>query len=542
MNTERMTKIKHGLTLKDISYTLPTGDTLFERVGLSINQGDRIALVGRNGVGKSTLLRIMSGQIAPSTGGVDMSSVSYVDQLDEDIHMRPSETVMEYLVSKSEDWWNIEIQYQKLFGANSPDSTRRLKDLSGGEYMRLKLAIATYKNPDILLMDEPTNHLDITSKKMLQMFVNSFPGGIVLVSHDTHFINQVANDVWELAEKKLTKFGGNYQDYLVAKELEEDARQRRFTKAKNEIAKVRKTLQDEEKRAARSQRTGRQLAGDRSMSKVEKGFFKEKSQKSAGTKLVDISSKLSDLTEEVNANAPVVLKKARLNITNAESLNGKRLVEIHQGTVTIGEYQIIKDVDLLITYGDRVYISGENGSGKTTLIRSLLGVEGDKASISSPSKYLSPDLSCMYISQKYDQIDRSISVIDNMHKANPNADLQTIRKALGNQLFSDKGQIEKKTCDLSGGELARLAFAMASISPVDMLFLDEPTNNLDVDTVNIIASTLSDFEGTVVLISHDLAFVQKVGITHSYGITNKTLKKMKYLPSDREFYDELLAL
>ena len=195
---------------KNISYSLENGEVLLENIELSIKKGDRIALVGKNGAGKSTLMKILAGIIKPTSGSIDYSSVAYVDQLDEGISEVGDKTLMEYISSINDEWWLIQLHYEKLFGKEMPDLSRNLKHFSGGEFMRLKIAIATYKNPEILLLDEPTNHLDIVSKEILRKFIDQFSGGVMIVSHDVHFINEVAKEVWELSDHKLTKHGGNY--------------------------------------------------------------------------------------------------------------------------------------------------------------------------------------------------------------------------------------------------------------------------------------------------------------------------------------------
>ncbi len=540
MREEMYIPREKSVVAKDVSYTLPNGEVLFEKVELAINKGDRIALVGKNGTGKSTLMKILVGEIKPSSGSVDKANVAYVDQLDEGVDERTNRSLMEYIGLVTEDWWLVQLHYEKMFGQEIPELTRNLMELSGGEYMRLKLAVATYIQPEILLLDEPTNHLDVTSKEVLRNFIEHFSGGVMVVSHDTHFVNQIAKEVWELADHKLSKYGGDYEEYLQAKRQEDETRQRKLSEAQKEVSKSEKALVREQKRASRSKRIGKKLASDRSMSAIEKGYFKNKASASAGKKGEEINESINEAKETVKANRATKKRVARLDLVEGESRKGKKLLDVQSGSLSLGESILIEDINLSVKYGERLLLAGENGTGKTSFIKALLGNLSSKFELSGKEIFRAEELSGMYISQRYDQINRNKSLLENMYDANPNIDMQTARRALGNLLFRERHEVEKLAGNLSGGETARLAFAMASVSPVDILFLDEPTNNLDVDTINIIADALEVFEGAVLVISHDINFLKKVGIEKSCRISNRKLEVMRHLPTEEGFYEELL--
>lgn len=534
-------KERSVVVAKNLGYTLPTGEILFDGIELAVNKGDRIALVGKNGAGKSTLMKILAGVIISSKGTVDYGSAAYVDQLDEGMDERGNQTLMEYLTKSSEEWWQIQLHYEKMFGRELPDISRSLKQLSGGEYMRLKLAVATYQEPEILLLDEPTNHLDVSSEEVLRDFIEHFPGGVIVVSHDIHFIDQVARDVWELSDGKLKKFGGNYQEYLKAKAIEEESRERRLNEAQKELAQSERAMIKEQKRAARSRGTGKKLAGDRSMSTIEKGYFKNKASSSAGRRGESIKTDIDEAKEKIEANKAKKRKMARLNLVEGETLKGKRLIEIRNGTLTVGGTELIEGINLTVKYGERILLAGENGSGKTTLVKSILTETSTAIELRGEEVFRMPELSGLYISQRYDQIDRNKSLIENMYLANPGIDMQAARRALGNLLFREKHEVEKLAGSLSGGETARLAFAMASVSPVDMLILDEPTNNLDRDTIQIIIDVLGQFEGAMLVVSHDIDFLKQINIEKAYVITAQRISEMQHLPSEEGFYGELLT-
>lgn len=534
-------KERSMVTAKNLGYTLPTGEVLFDGIELSVNKGDRIALVGKNGVGKSTLMKILAGKIRPTSGTVDYGAVSYVDQLDEAADERGEISLMDYLTSVSEEWWLVQIHYEKMFGGDFPSLSEQLKHLSGGEYMRLKLAIATYKDPEILLLDEPTNHLDVASKRVLKNFVKQFQGGIVIVSHDVHFVNQIAHEVWELADHKLAKFGGNYQDYLEAKRIEDESRQRKLAEAKKELSRSERALIKEQKRAARSRREGKRLAGDRSMSTIEKGYFKNRASASGGKRGEDIKIDIEDAKRKIEERSGTKRRLARLDLVETEGKKGKRLTAVRDGVLSVGDKKLVGGIELLIKYGDRVVLTGENGTGKTSLIRSLVGNADQSIRLSGIEIFRAPGLSSMYISQRYDQVDRKKTLLENVLQANPGIDTQTARRALGNLLFKEKHEVEKLAEGLSGGETARLAIAMASVSPVDLLVLDEPTNNLDVETIGIIIEALEQFKGSLLIISHDINFLNQIGINKAFRLTKGNFVEMKHLPGEENFYEELLT-
>ncbi len=532
---------KSALVARHLSFTLPTGETLFDNVDLAVNKGDRIALMGRNGVGKSTLLKVLAGAIRPTSGSIDLSTTSYVDQLDEGIDDRGDQTLMDYMNVANEEWWRIQIYYEKMFGQELPDVSMKLKQLSGGEYMRLKLAIATFKEPKILLLDEPTNHLDISSKEVLRKFIEKFAGGVVIVSHDTYFVDQVAKEVWELSEQKLKKYGGNYQKVTQIKEQDDEARQRRLMDAEKEITRAKETLVREQKRASRSVGTGKRMAGDRSMSAMERGYFKNRATASAGKKSEKIKSNINEARERTVINRKVKNKMAKLDISETEGFKGKMLLGIKDCSLIVGGRELIGDINFSVGYGERIVLSGKNGSGKTSFIKMLLGSPASDIELRGQEVKRAPNLPSMYVSQRYDQIDRKKSLIDNIFLANPRISLQEARTILGNLLFKKQHEVDKLAKSLSGGETARLAFAIVSASPVSLLVLDEPTNNLDVETVDIIAETLKQFEGAILVVSHDIDFLKKINIDKAYMITKNKIKEMANLPIEEGFYQELLA-
>lgn len=526
---------------KGLSFVLPSGEVLFSGVDIVMSRGEKIVIVGKNGAGKSTLMKIVAGIIQSPTGSIVSHKSAYVDQLDEGVGARGDMSILDLLNSVNEDWWQLQVHYEKLFSSPLPDLSRNLKQLSGGEYTRLKLAIATFNSPELLLLDEPTNHLDIFSKQVLSRFITSFTGAVLVISHDIDFINQVADGIWELDSGKIYAYGGNYQDYLHSKSQIDASKQKRLTEALKEVEKSEWALVREEKRAARSQRHGRSLAGDRSMSSVEKGFFKNKASAASGRKKEVIGYNIAQAKERVEANATPKKKIAKLDLYEGDNKTGRVLLDIRDTQLLVGDEALVKDINFEIKFGDRVLLIGENGCGKTSFIKSLLDDNSPNIRLSGPHIFRVPNLRGMYISQRYDQIDRQKTLLQNIYSVNPNLDLQVARRALGNLLFIEKHDIEKRAESLSGGETARLAFAMASVSPSDLLVLDEPTNNLDVDTIEVVVRALSQFTGAILVVSHDINFLRQIEITQSFQIKDKKLSRMSHLPSEEGFYQEILG-
>ncbi len=524
---------------KNLSFELPhTGEILFENISLSIEAGDKIALVGKNGSGKTTLLKILNGEVQPRSGDVKFKGISAtVSQLNFD-QVAINQPIYELIQAQHEEWWEVTEILEQKFKLTIVDLDRPISSLSGGELVKMNLAIALAKKPDILLLDEPTNHLDIESIEILREFLEDFEGGFVIISHNRFFLDLVVNKVWELDEKTIKRFGGNYTDYDLQKEAISLGRERDLEAAQKELRKARRAKQAEEKRAARSNKEGKKARTDRSMSAYEKGWFAEKASQSAGKKGSAATKKIDDATTKVEELKTRKTKKAYLEI---QPEAGKRnIINLENVEVSVGNTTLISNINLSVKYGDRIAITGPNGSGKTTLVKTIQGLSSG-AEVDGEVRR-NENASILYMSQKYDIVDPSLSLIENMQKANPLLTYEEARRYLGNVLFYQTEDVEKLAGTLSGGETARLSFAMITSSPVSILILDEPTNNLDIETLEIITDSLNNFPGAILLISHDIDLMQDLNIEQAYKIENKKLKLMKSKPIDGEdFYYELLG-
>lgn len=524
------------LTTKDVSYELPDR-ILFKGLNVSIREGDHIGLVGKNGSGKSTLLRILAHQTKPTAGTINAHySAYYLPQLDVSL-FRSNQYVETYVTHHGARWPLVKAALHRWF-RTSIQPTQKLQTLSGGEMIKLHLAIARSKNSDLLLLDEPTNHLDVDGLKALQDSLKAFSGSFIIVSHDPFFLDLVVNHIWELDNGTIQHYGGNYSQYREQKNLEREAQARKYEAAKQEHKKAKRSLQLEQKRAARSKREGRRQAHDRSMSALERGFFKNRASETAGKQRMKLETMIQEREEKVSSLKEEKRRKARLVIQH--DFQGRRtLIRVQRGILRVERRILIEDIDLTIAYGDRLVLVGRNGSGKSSLVRALIA-DTDPIDLSGEVQR-SNNLNMAYVDQKYQIVDYSLSLIENMEEYNPSLPNEDARRQLGRFLFFKEEDVHKKAEVLSGGEVARLTFAMVTAKPVDLLVLDEPTNNLDIETLDAIADGLEDFPGALIVVSHNTHFLERVGAEKSFIISNKRLTQMKASPLEPErFYEEMI--
>ncbi len=537
-----MTDKKPLLIADNISYELSTSRTLFKDVRLSINQGERIALVGANGVGKSSLLKILAGEIQPNSGSVARDGVIYyLPQINTIPQLNQEVTVLEFLISYSEEWWEIANQLEKSLGTFL-DLSLPMKSLSGGKLTKLFLAIGLHKNPSLLLLDEPTNYLDFLALENLSDFLNKFNGAFVIVSHKPFFLDRVANKIWELTASGIKVYGGNYSDYKLQKETELQVALRTIEIAKKELKRVTESALIEEQRAAKSKREGRKQSHDRSMGKSARRYFENRASGSAGNAAKKHDAAITQAKENLESVKIRTNKATIVHLAEGNIKKGRNLVDIQGADLKIGDEILIKGIQLHIASGDRISISGANGSGKSSLIKAILGIKEENSApfLDLGEVLISANIKVLYLDQKYQIVNRRLTVLENMQQANSSLKYQLLRQQLGHFLFFGD-DVNKSAEFLSGGELARLALAMISISEIDLLVLDEPTNNLDLETVSQILEALEEYRGAICVISHDLDFLRQLEITKAFRIKEKSLQPMIYLPEETdEFYRELI--
>lgn len=500
---------KQILTAHDLSIGIT--HELVSHIGISLGSSDRIGLIGPNGSGKTTLLKTIAKIEEPFSGSVLVQGISYyVPQ-----------------ISLNKDWGNISIQDYAISMGFTPvtllaflkekfsiiyHGDERMSQLSGGQQLLVVLSCGFLKMPDVLLLDEPTNHLDLESKKVLIHLIRDFSGAVICVSHDVWFLNAITKRLWIIENTKIRSFMGSYREYQEELSLNDESRKRRLESVQKEKKKIENARRQEEIRSARSKREGKKQKFDRSMPRIERGGRKIAAENTAGKnkkRLDEAAERVSDQIQSLS-----VKKKKSVSGTIATTSGGSGLLRIRDAQLFVGSRPLLPHVSIDLQKGDRVAILGKNGSGKSALVKAILNFPGYNL---DPKPYKNPNARFEYLDQHYSIIDPEKTVIDNVTDFS-GAQIERVRQHLSHFLFSDIHDVMKKAKELSGGMLARLAFVMLTIAPIDLLILDEPTNNLDIETINAIKELLLEYQGGLVVISHDMHFIEGLEIQKTYLI------------------------
>jgi len=457
----------------------------------SIKSNDKVGLIGKNGSGKSSVLRKIHEQFL-SRGVKSIMIDQHIDITNDSKY----ETLLNYISEKAENYWEISDNF---------DLDQRLDTLSGGERMMLEIELALISRIDVLLLDEPTNHLDNVNLNRLIDFVQNTDIPILAISHNVEFLNRAINNIYELREKKLYKYGGNYDFYKSQREIELNAQDLKYEVALKEVKSVKSRISKENERSAKQKTaSARDLkAGDRSTDRFSLGFHKFFAEVSQGKKKSDSQKDL----EKANQNLKKYENKPqKVTYFGLDSKSNQRnnLINIDVDELKLNSKITLKNLRINIRAGDRVHLRGRNGSGKTSLVKYLQTI-------------LPSELVVVELDQKYSNLDTSLTVIETIEKF-VESDYQTIRKILGNYLFYTDFEISRKVDALSGGERCRLSLAILSNMSIDVLILDEPTNNLDIDTKQSLIDALNQFNGTLIVISHDNDFVEQIKIVKEIEI------------------------
>ncbi len=542
------------IQLNNVAFKYPGADYLFEDLKLSVKKGNVIAIVGANGSGKSTLLKILCGELKLDNGTQAINCKTYyVPQLDLD-SKRQSIKLYEYISKHYEDWWEVLAELENTFKV-SLDVERDIRTLSGGEFMKVNLSIAIKHSPDVLVLDEPTNHLDVATIRTLIDFINENKKSrytFVLVSHDVYFLNNVVTTIWELENKKITSYGGNYDFYKEQKALH-----LRGIKKQRDVAekKLNKAKEQEEKHIEKAAKKANQAKRAFIKGSLEKKLFSDgknaaqSSQRSTNLLLEKIVEQTQQQLEDTEIDTRHL---AFVNFKNVKDQTNRTIFEVKNAQLLIKDVSIIKKINLKVSFGDRVVLAGNNGSGKTTLLRAILDKQQSKAETGNDIEddairlmgdvYVGSNLSWVYIDQHYSLIDPNLSLIENLQKYDKEMTDFKAKEQLGKMQFKSELDMNRLGKDLSGGEMVRLIFAMISAFPIDLIVLDEPTNNLDIETTNVLVKALNLFRGAIIVVSHNVEFLSSINIKTAYMIKNSELKLLPVEPSQKDaFYRALLA-
>ena len=490
---------------------------LFDDVSWHVKKQDRIGLAGPNGAGKTTLLKMLAGLEEPDSGSIRMASDTTIGYLPQDGIVHSGRTVREEVVLAFQELLKLkEEQHQiedalaqtgqdgdherlltryaevterfrqlggyeidasiadvlKGLGFSPADEQRRTEEFSGGWQMRIALAKLLLARPNLLLMDEPTNHLDLPARNWLEEYLHDYPGSVVLVSHDRYFLDATVKRITQVELRTLTDYHGNYSKYLV----EHEARMERLREAHRR--------QKEE------------------IDKAEAFINKFRYQ---ATKARQVQSRIKALDKVELIEIPPARKKIHFKFPDAPR-PGRIVLELKGVTKAYGAHKVLDGVDITVERGDRIALVGPNGAGKSTLMRILAGVDHP----SGGTRIVGHQVMTDYFAQDQAAVLTSTrTVYEEISSGSPLAMIPNLRNILGAFLFSGD-DVNKKVGVLSGGERNRLALAKMLLTPSNLLLLDEPTNHLDLDSKEVLLDALNDYHGTLIFVSHDRYFVDKL--------------------------------
>ncbi|HCM32941.1 ABC-F family ATP-binding cassette domain-containing protein [Chryseobacterium sp.] len=521
------------ILLQNISFGFPGGNLLFNHINFTIQSHTKSALVGSNGMGKSTLLKIIAHEIQPLSGNINIQGeIFYVPQMFGNFnHLTISEClkidqklnaldkitngeVDEKYFEILNDDWDIEERCQntlQYWGLQDFDLNQKLEGLSGGQKTKVFLAGIQINHPDIIILDEPTNHLDLEGRKLLYDLIEKISATVIIVSHDRSLLNLV-DTIFELSNQGITAYGGNFDFYTEQKEVEEEAlhndinaKERALKKAKE---KERETLERKQKLDAR----GKQKQEKSGVARIMMNTLRNNAEKNTSKlknihaeKINDISGDLRDLRSTVRN-----FDQMKVNFNDSSLHSGKLLLAVENINFKYRTDKLwAENLNLEVRSGDRISIKGSNGSGKTTLIKLLLGnIEPFEGKVSRA------EFQSIYVDQEYSLINPELTVYDFIQTFNDSALQESEVKTLLSRFLFGKETWDKKCEFLSGGERLRLLLCGLSISnkAPDLIILDEPTNNLDLQNVEILTNSIKDYHGTLLVISHDEIFLDEIGI------------------------------
>ena len=509
---------------------------LMDRVNLVVKLRDKVGLVGRNGAGKSTFLKILANEISPDEGSVTMPGGTTLAFLHQEIEIEQETSVIEEAMTAFEelkklneaiDKMNAEIasrtdyesdeymsmlekfsEYNERFailggessegeavkvlkglGFKDKDLHRQISEFSGGWQMRVVLAKMLLKKPDYLLLDEPTNHLDIESIIWLEQFLRNYHGAVIIISHDQQFLDNCTNRTVEIELGRLQDYKAAYSKYLELRKDVKEKSQAAFENQQKLIAQKEKTI-------------------NRFMAKATK------------TKMAQSMKKQLDKIDRIEVESEDL---GTMNLQFAPApRSGQIVVEADKLQKNYGELNVLDGIDIKIERGDRISFVGQNGQGKTTLAKILV----DKLDYTGGDLTTGHNVSIGYYAQNQaETLNGKITLLETMENHSPPEMRTKLRKILGAFMFSGE-DVEKKVSVLSGGERARLALACMLLRPFNLLVLDEPTNHLDILSKEVLKEAIMKYDGTLIVVSHDRQFLS--------GLTEKTLEFR-----DRQTYEYL---
>jgi ATPase subunit of ABC transporter with duplicated ATPase domains len=519
------------LIIQDITYIHPNKDLLFDKINLTVNKRDKIALIGNNGVGKSTLLKIIAG-ILPASGGIMYcdSKVYYMPQIfgqfneftiaqaigvDEKLKALTeivSGNVTETNMILLNDDWTIEERCKEALSwwkLEDLDLNQKMGTLSGGQKTKVFLAGISISQPEMILLDEPSNHLDMDGRTLLYNFIQSDNSAMIVVSHDRKLLN-LLDSVCELNNKGITVYGGNYDFYAEQKRIEKTALSEDVKNKEKALRKAketeRDTLERQQRKNARGNRQQRKEGTPKSMINKLKNDAERNSARLKDVhaeKIETIARELTELRKELPA-----MDGMKFGFYNSSLHFGKILITAENINFGYDDRLLWQQsLTFQIKSGERIVLQGSNGSGKTTLIKIILGeLQPTVGTI------FRAENSAVYIDQDYSLIDNRLTVYEQSQKFNTSSLQEHEIKIRLNRFLFSKDDWDKSCNSLSGGEKMRLMLCCLTIinHAPDIIIFDEPTNNLDIHNVEILTAAINEYRGTLIVVSHDSYFLKQI--------------------------------
>ena len=524
------------LTVSQLSKSF-SGRILFDDVSLQVNRGDRIGLVGPNGAGKSTLFSLILGDVSPDTGQITIEKSATIGFLPQETAAAKDETVLELALattpelaeaqkvikqhesgSGSDDasyhralhvfdehgGWQLEPKAKRVLAGlafRESDFDRPAQAMSGGWIMRAHLARLLVMEPDLLLLDEPTNHLDLESLQWFQEFLRIYPGAIVMISHDREFLNQLVGSIVEIANAKLVRYRGNWDNYVEQKAAREAQQLSAYKNQQKEIASL-------------------QLFADRFRAKASKA-----SQAQSKLKQIDRMEKIAVPTargKTIKFHFPQPLR------------SGLRVITLKDVDHAYRDLVVYRSLNFHAERGQRTVLVGPNGAGKSTMLKLLGGV----LPVQHGTRELGHNVRVGYFSQnRIEVLNPKLTVLESALDAPRPVSEQTARTVLGSFLFRGD-DVFKSVAVLSGGEKSRLALVKLLLDPPNLLLMDEPTTHLDIGSIDALIGALKQYHGTLIFISHDVHFIRETAtsVLHITTSPAQTGSRLTSYPGNYQYY------
>jgi ATPase subunit of ABC transporter with duplicated ATPase domains len=521
------------LILQDIAYIHPNKDLLFDNINLIVSKQEKVALIGNNGSGKSTLLKMIAGELQPSAGNLSVAATPYyVPQVFGQFnHLTVAQALSvanklnalkeilngnatEHNLTMLDDDWTIEerchaaLSYWKL---GDLDLARKMGTLSGGQKTKVFLSGISIHQAALTLLDEPSNHLDTTGRAMLYDFIQSTTSTLIVVSHDRKLLNRMYV-IHELNKRGITSYGGNYDFYAIQKQIENNALNQTIQQTEKALRKAREkereTLERQQKLDARGKKKQEKAGVARIMMNTLRNNAEKSTSKIKGVhaeKIAGISNELHGLRSTLPD-----IDQMKFGLNDPGLHKGKVLVAAKDINYRQDTQMLWKnDLNFQITSGERIALKGSNGSGKTTLIK-LIFRDFDP---STGTIYRS-NCKAVYLDQDYSLINNAVNIYEQAQEFNTSLLPEHEIKIRLNRFLFTKAEWDKPCSTLSGGERMRLTLCCLTIDArlPDLVVLDEPTNNLDLQNIEMLTAAIREYRGTLIVVSHDEMFLQQIGV------------------------------